>query len=128
TCSVFFLIDPSTTEIYTLSLHDALPIWLRVAPAHGVDEARLWHLHDRQSPFAAERSLRADRRAVHRDGSDRRDDEPDVFREPREEGVHGAADTELCRRSDAAAGTKSGVNAYRFAHAEGLGHRRFLND
>src|SRR5439155_27127909 len=86
TCSVFFLIDPSTTEIYTLSLHDALPIWLRVAPAHGVDEARLWHLHDRQSPFAAERSLRADRRAVHRDGSDRRDDEPDVFREPREIG------------------------------------------
>src|SRR3954468_25112374 len=26
--SVFFLNDTATTEIYTLSLHDALPIWL----------------------------------------------------------------------------------------------------
>src|SRR3712207_9477909 len=26
--SVFFFNDTSTTEIYTLSLHDALPIWL----------------------------------------------------------------------------------------------------
>src|SRR5204863_7523805 len=25
----FFFNDPATTEIYTLSLHDALPIWLR---------------------------------------------------------------------------------------------------
>src|SRR6266480_7784422 len=25
-CSVFFFNDPATTEIYTLSLHDALPI------------------------------------------------------------------------------------------------------
>src|SRR5947209_9990011 len=25
--SCFFLNDPATTEIYTLSLHDALPIW-----------------------------------------------------------------------------------------------------
>ena len=25
----FFFYDPATTEIYTLSLHDALPIWLR---------------------------------------------------------------------------------------------------
>src|SRR5437879_7321891 len=25
-CSVFFFNDPTTTEIYTLSLHDALPI------------------------------------------------------------------------------------------------------
>src|SRR5690349_23139443 len=24
---IFFLNDPATTEIYTLSLHDALPIW-----------------------------------------------------------------------------------------------------
>src|SRR5947209_20148574 len=29
-CSlVFFFNDPATTEIYTLSLHDALPIWPR---------------------------------------------------------------------------------------------------
>src|SRR5438105_7119434 len=26
----FFSNDPATTEIYTLSLHDALPIWVRV--------------------------------------------------------------------------------------------------
>ena len=25
--SCFFFNDPATTEIYTLSLHDALPIW-----------------------------------------------------------------------------------------------------
>src|SRR5437588_2385776 len=27
-CSIFFFIYPATTEIYTLSLHDALPIWV----------------------------------------------------------------------------------------------------
>src|SRR5438309_4043681 len=27
--SFFFFNDPATTEIYTLSLHDALPIWIR---------------------------------------------------------------------------------------------------
>src|SRR5438445_12471212 len=27
--SLFFFNYPATTEIYTLSLHDALPIWLR---------------------------------------------------------------------------------------------------
>jgi len=26
--SVFFVNDPATTERYTLSLHDALPIWM----------------------------------------------------------------------------------------------------
>src|SRR5438309_9238003 len=26
--SFFFFTDPATTEIYTLSLHDALPIWI----------------------------------------------------------------------------------------------------
>src|SRR5438309_11650326 len=29
----FFFNDTATTEIYTLSLHDALPIWTRDAPA-----------------------------------------------------------------------------------------------
>src|SRR6266566_4614432 len=29
---VFFFNDTATTEIYTLSLHDALPIWVRVVP------------------------------------------------------------------------------------------------
>src|SRR5215217_8332946 len=30
--SFFFFNDTATTEIYTLSLHDALPIWPRRAP------------------------------------------------------------------------------------------------
>src|SRR5204862_3692879 len=32
-CSLFCFTDPPTTEIYTLSLHDALPIWRRSARA-----------------------------------------------------------------------------------------------
>src|SRR3712207_9294753 len=35
----FFFNDTATTEIYTLSLHDALPIWDRTAP-HAVPVAR----------------------------------------------------------------------------------------
>src|SRR5438045_7253632 len=36
---IFFFTDPSTTEIYTLSLHDALPIWSysQVRRSRGVD-------------------------------------------------------------------------------------------
>src|SRR5256885_13468605 len=30
----FFFNDTATTEIYTLSLHDALPIWVVVAKSH----------------------------------------------------------------------------------------------
>src|SRR5437870_10411800 len=43
-CFLFFFNDTATTEIYTLSLHDALPIWprgLRVAEDRGGDAA-LW--------------------------------------------------------------------------------------
>src|SRR5438309_7904232 len=29
--SLLFFTDPATTEIYTLSLHDALPIWKRMS-------------------------------------------------------------------------------------------------
>src|SRR2546429_1601631 len=32
-CIFFFFNDTATTEIYTLSLHDALPIWHRCPPA-----------------------------------------------------------------------------------------------
>src|SRR5438034_8115402 len=32
---VFFFNGPATTEIYTLSLHDALPIWWRGPPPRG---------------------------------------------------------------------------------------------
>src|SRR2546425_11875022 len=35
----FFFNDTATTEIYTLSLHDALPIWRRL------ERARLLHQH-----------------------------------------------------------------------------------
>src|SRR3954466_16435213 len=35
--SSFFFNDPAATEIYTLSLHDALPIW---QPSRGHPEAR----------------------------------------------------------------------------------------
>src|SRR5690554_7652276 len=38
--TLFFFNDAATTEIYTLSLHDALPIWL-VMPRLGELEARL---------------------------------------------------------------------------------------
>src|SRR5438045_4670085 len=42
----FFFNHPATTEIYTLSLHDALPIWRLAGTHHAVDlhqrlEARL---------------------------------------------------------------------------------------
>src|SRR3712207_9531581 len=32
---IIFFNDPATTEIYTLSLHDALPIWMRDVDADG---------------------------------------------------------------------------------------------
>src|SRR5690348_17794081 len=42
TCFFFFFNDTATTEIYTLSLHDALPIWQPAQPGHrgGVDRAQ----------------------------------------------------------------------------------------
>src|SRR3712207_7277510 len=36
---MFFFNDTATTEIYTLSLHDALPIYTRAAVARGEDAA-----------------------------------------------------------------------------------------
>src|SRR5256885_9770670 len=38
----FFFNDTATTEIYTLSLHDALPIWRRWSDAHGALRHRLY--------------------------------------------------------------------------------------
>src|SRR3712207_8453424 len=40
-CTFFFFNDTATTEIYTLSLHDALPISLHCRGDHVVDEAVL---------------------------------------------------------------------------------------
>src|ERR1039457_1995032 len=50
--AVFFLNDTATTEIYTLSLHDALPIcWGR--HKRGEDRRHLWVGHKDCSPIAA---------------------------------------------------------------------------
>src|SRR3712207_9124694 len=35
-CFVFFFNDTATTEIYTLSLHDALPISSMLSPTYGI--------------------------------------------------------------------------------------------
>src|SRR6266536_4031989 len=53
----FFFNDTATTEIYTLSLHDALPIWL-APPAGG----RAPHLGAWPVPAAA--ALRPDRKST----------------------------------------------------------------
>src|SRR2546430_16344636 len=50
----FFFNDTATTEIYTLSLHDALPIWDRLssqpgragAPARGPQDHQAGHGHE----------------------------------------------------------------------------------
>src|SRR2546427_55162 len=46
----FFFNDTATTEIYTLSLHDALPIWMTL-PGHGVVREML-QLPDDVAPLA----------------------------------------------------------------------------
>src|SRR5258706_12978076 len=53
-CFFFFFNDTATTEIYTLSLHDALPIsaaWQLAisAPAPGVDHAQMPQIIDDRS-------------------------------------------------------------------------------
>src|SRR3712207_7140520 len=40
---MFFFNDTATTEIYTLSLHDALPIWRKVEHDRGTARARCLH-------------------------------------------------------------------------------------
>src|SRR5689334_24648898 len=56
-CVFFFLHDTATTEIYTLSLHDALPIFGEVAWVH--DDKPQWSIrllgplpHQSGSPYA----------------------------------------------------------------------------
>src|SRR5256885_16302421 len=46
----FFFNDTATTEIYTLSLHDALPIYGRPGPRNG--HAVVWHLIGPQTGVA----------------------------------------------------------------------------
>src|SRR3712207_7818727 len=50
-CITFFFNDTATTEIYTLSLHDALPIW----PAPDARKSRTLHGRCQQSAEASTR-------------------------------------------------------------------------
>src|SRR3712207_8601817 len=73
-CIIFFFNDTATTEIYALSLHDALPISrLRPVPAdrerrperrRGADRARVGR-HGGRRPRARARGARPAPRAVH---------------------------------------------------------------
>src|SRR3712207_8214107 len=46
TCMLFFCNDTATTEIYTLSLHDALPIWYSCAAARSLRRASVGAGHE----------------------------------------------------------------------------------
>src|SRR3989475_11861956 len=48
----FFFNDTATTEIYTLSLHDALPIWMPITPIARPSGSRRASLRPRKSPGA----------------------------------------------------------------------------
>src|SRR3712207_9516087 len=67
---VFFFNDPATTEIYTLSLHDALPIWtgLPVGILTETDAARLLNTEAslRQRVVGQDHALKALGRALRR--------------------------------------------------------------
>src|SRR3712207_8984601 len=64
-CIFFFFNDTATTEIYTLSLHDALPIWLAHVqdplPARSADQERGEGVAD--APLSEEEQQRR-RRAI----------------------------------------------------------------
>src|SRR3712207_6933333 len=66
---VFFFNDTATTEIYTLSLHDALPIWRQGGVQHE------WHLPDprRVRPARPRRPRLAPRFPRRRDRADVRE-------------------------------------------------------
>src|SRR5438034_5168076 len=54
--SLFFSNDPPTTEIYTLSLHDALPISLRPGGRHGTLASSSEEPPERVQPAVSSRS------------------------------------------------------------------------
>src|SRR3970282_2991868 len=69
---LFFFTDTATTEIYTLSLHDALPIWQREAGGRrqlGLEAANLDQVHQRGEEGGG-------------DGQRAEDQEPDVDGDP----------------------------------------------
>src|SRR5438067_13753735 len=62
TCSAFFFNDPTTTEIYTLSLHDALPI--SVSSSLTLERARPERGRRTPRPRPAVDTPRADRKST----------------------------------------------------------------
>src|SRR3712207_7745065 len=69
---LFFFNDPATTEIYPLSLHDALPFWTREGP-HGRHPHPAAERLRRNRPQALRRDhLRGDRHVSRRRGLDRK--------------------------------------------------------
>src|SRR2546422_7095242 len=66
---LFFFNDTATTEIYTLSLHDALPIFRRRGGRRGRARAGSWQPPSRpstpaQAPGPGTRRARADRKST----------------------------------------------------------------
>src|ERR1039458_10870583 len=57
---VFFFNDTATTEIYTLSLHDALPIWIPswYTIIHPAEAARIWQASRSEEHTSELQSLR----------------------------------------------------------------------
>src|SRR5437867_7131364 len=69
----FFFIDPATPQIYTLSLHDALPISYRIGIIHTpwLDwEEALWD-YRMQGQMALERGFMTDRKSTRLNSSHR---------------------------------------------------------
>src|SRR5206468_12385677 len=62
----FFFNDTATTEIYTLSLHDALPICRRLARDHGayLGSTRRWRVHLGSLPRCLTQLAKEDRKST----------------------------------------------------------------
>src|SRR3712207_8241290 len=96
--SVFFFNDTATTEIYTLSLHDALPIslpswrWRRARPTDGPGTA-VRRAGRRQAATASQRGQRHEGRrgaCLHCRPDDIAGDAPEpAHRAPQQRGGHG---------------------------------------
>src|SRR5260221_13460330 len=63
-CFFFFFNDTATTEIYTLSLHDALPISFRWFPIHVMIRTRAGTLVTRPASMATSLAPQGDRKST----------------------------------------------------------------
>src|SRR3712207_9463298 len=70
-CEYCFLNDTATTEIYTLSLHDALPIWYAPETVHRAPHGQGGQCRGRQEDGRSQ--ARQPAAAGHRDEGNRRD-------------------------------------------------------